>query len=282
MGRRRQPQRSRLARGISRTVLPAALSSRRRLDLRAGHRARDRPPQRNDDLAAAGKERDRFRVVVRRADRPADRPVAEAPRAGALRRRRREDAAGRRRQPAAGREGGWRGSGRRSQVRAETEPHAHGHGQSGLRPGRSGPGGRQPVGVRDVLLRAAALLRRGRRHLPVQRRLQRRQLQRPFLLAPHRPCAARRAVDRRGGVFRRAGADHDPRRGEADRARRRVLDRRAECDHGRRGCGDRPRHGGAPPDGRAADGLFGDARPPRVPQPVVGRVHRHGHQPEPR
>ena len=46
VGRRRQPQRPRLARGIPRTVLSAALSSRRRLDLRAGHRARDRPPQR--------------------------------------------------------------------------------------------------------------------------------------------------------------------------------------------------------------------------------------------
>ena len=79
---------------------------------------RDRPAQRNDDLAAAGEERDRVRIVVWRADRPADRPGAEAPRAGPLCRRRREDAAGRGRQPAAGRENGRRRSWRRSQVRA--------------------------------------------------------------------------------------------------------------------------------------------------------------------
>ena len=55
---------------------------------------------------------------------------------------------------------GRRGSWRRSQVRAQAEPHAHGYGQPRLRPGRSGPGRRQPVRVRDVLFRAAPLLRR--------------------------------------------------------------------------------------------------------------------------
>ena len=57
---------------------------------------------------------------------------------------------------------GWR----RLEVRGQARPDADRHHQSRLRPGRSRPGRRQSVGVRNVLLRAAAVLRRGLRHLP--------------------------------------------------------------------------------------------------------------------
>ena len=69
-------------------------------DVRPRVRAPDRPPQRDLDLAAALEERERLRVVVRRADRPPARSIAEAARNGAVRRRRRDAAAGRGRQPA--------------------------------------------------------------------------------------------------------------------------------------------------------------------------------------
>ena len=52
----------------------------------------------------------------------------------------------------------------RHEVRADAGPHAHGDRQPGLRPGRSRSRGRQPDGVRDVLLRAPAVLRRRLRH----------------------------------------------------------------------------------------------------------------------
>ncbi len=134
----------------------------------------------------------RLRVVVRRADRLADRSVAEAPRAGAVRGRRLTTQPVDDGQPLQDANERRRRSRRRSQVRRQAEPHAHRHGQPGLRPGRSRSGRGQPVGVRDVLLGAAAVLRRRLRHLPVRRRLQRRQLQRAVLLAPHRPRAAGR------------------------------------------------------------------------------------------
>ena len=83
------------------------------------------------------------------------------------------------------------------------------------------PGGSEPVGVRDVLLRAPAVLRGRVRHVPLRSRLQRRQLQRPVLLAPDRPIAARRGGGPRGRLLVRAGADDDPGRGEVDREGRR-------------------------------------------------------------
>ena len=76
-------------------------------------------------------------------------------------------------------------------------PHADGHDQPRLRPGRGRPGGRQPVRLRDLLRRAAAVLRRGLRHLPLRHRLQRRRVPRPLLLAAHRPHAARHAARHR-------------------------------------------------------------------------------------
>ena len=60
--------------------------------------------------------------------------------------------------------------------------------ESGFRAGRGRPRDSQPVGVRDVLQRAAAVLRGGVGQLPVRRRLLRR-LQQPVLLAAHRPLA---------------------------------------------------------------------------------------------
>ena len=82
-------------------------------------------------------------------------------------------------------------AGPRSQVRGHAGPHAHGHRQPGLRPGRSRSGRRQPRRVRDVLPGAAAVLRRRVRHVPLQHGLQRRQLHGLVLFAPHRPGAAR-------------------------------------------------------------------------------------------
>ena len=55
----------------------------------------DRPSERDVDLAAAVEERQRLRLVVRRPHRPAPRSLAEAAGDGALRRGRRDAAAGR-------------------------------------------------------------------------------------------------------------------------------------------------------------------------------------------
>ena len=66
-----------------------------------------------------------------------------------------------------------RGPRRRSQARHRQQPDAGRHGEPRLRPGRGGPRGRQPERRRDLLRRAAAVLRRGGQHLRV--RLRRRQ-----------------------------------------------------------------------------------------------------------
>ena len=93
-------------------------------------------------------------------------------------------------------------------------------GEPGLRPGRSGPGRRQPDGLRDVLRGEAAVLHRG---LPGLRPLRPQRRERvhgvqphqpvAVLLAPHRPDAAGR---RRRRVRRPADVDDDHRRGEGD------------------------------------------------------------------
>ena len=142
--------------------------------------------------------------------------------------RREPDAADDRRQPAAEARRARRRARPGPEVRADARPDVHRHHQPGLRPGRSGSGGREPDRVRDVLLRAAAVLRRGIRQLQLSTGLQRRRLHRAVLLAPRRPRAAgpRRSPERRQHLHRRAGADDDSRRRQADRARRQVLDRR--------------------------------------------------------
>ena len=77
--------------------------------------------------------------------------------------------------------------GRGPQVRHHVEPHGRRDGESGLRPGRSRSVGREPLGVRDVLSREAAVLPRGTGSVPLRRELQRRRVLGTVLLAAHRP-----------------------------------------------------------------------------------------------
>ena len=100
---------------------------------------------------------------------------------------------------------------------ASPEPHARRDGQPGLRAGRGRSRGAQPDGVRVVLRRAPAVLRRRARPVPLRRELQQRQLQqRGAVLQPaHRPHAAAGRHVRRHGA---AAADDDPRRRQAARA----------------------------------------------------------------
>ena len=81
---------------------------------------------------------------------------------------------------------------RRPQVPRGLEPHARRHDQPGLRPGGGRSGGAEPLGVRVVLRRAAAVLRGGPRVVPVQRQLQLGQLRQrgAVLQPPHRAHAA--------------------------------------------------------------------------------------------
>ena len=153
-------------------------------------------------------------------------------------------------------------------------PHADRDGQSGLRPGRSGSGRRQPVGVRDVLLRAAAVLRRGLAAsssfdidcndgscsgLFYSRRIGRTPRGAPdvpdggYSSAPAQTTilGAAKLTGRVGGfsvgALNAVTADED--------------------------AVDRQRHAADAPDGRAADQLLRRPRPPRVREPVVARVH---------
>ena len=82
--------------------------------------------------------------------------------------------------------------------------------QPGLRPGRSRSRGREPDRVRNVLLRAAAVLRRGIRQRSTSTRLQRRRVHRLVLFSGRigRVAAGhRRSAERRRRLHRRAGAD---------------------------------------------------------------------------
>ena len=83
-------------------------------------------------------------------------------------------------------------------------------------------------------------------------------------------------ADRRGRrVFEAARLGDDHRRGQADRPRRGILDRRADGGDRARRRGDRRRRRGrlSHPDRRAADRLHGDPRAQGVPEPVVARLH---------
>ena len=173
---------------------------------------------------------------------------------------------------------------RRSEIRAASRPHADRHGQSRLRSGRSGSGRRQPVRVRDVLLGASAVLRRRLRHLSASTST--------ATTATAAGCstrgasAARRAVRAgrsRRRLFRRAGADDDPRRGEADRPRRRVLDWRAQCRHRRRGRGDRRTASQRTRQTIEPLTSYSVVRARReFAEPVRARLHHDGDQPQPR
>ena len=162
--------------------------------------------------------------------------------------------------------------GRERRPRPEVRRHAgadrDGDAQPRLRPGGGGSGRCEPRGLRAVLQRAPAVLRRGLGHLPLQHRLQRRRLHRPALLAPHRPSAAGGARHRRRRVHRGAGCGHHPGRREARRAHRRVLGRGVE--RGDAG-GARDHRLGAQPDrdrDRTAGRLQRAAHPTRVRQPL--------------
>ena len=106
----------------------------------------------------------------------------------------------------------------RHEVRDHAGADADGDGQSRLRPGRGRSGGRQPQRVRDVLSGAPAVLRRGLGRLPLRHGLQRRQLHRPLLHAPHRPSAAARGRRPRRWLRVGAGQHDDHRRDESHRA----------------------------------------------------------------
>ena len=114
---------------------------------------------------------------------------------------------------------------RRHQVQPDVEPHARRDDQSRLRPGRGRSGVAQPLGVRDVLRREAALLRRQSQRVQLRRHeLHTSAATSPglgvLLLAAHRPAAAAQRVGRRTSATyrRRAGRRDDPRRGEDHRA----------------------------------------------------------------
>ena len=101
-------------------------------------------------------------------------------------------------------------------------------GESGFRSGGGRSGGRQPLGVRDLLRRAPAVLRRRIRQLQLRRRL----LGRSVLDCSTRAASAARRtapinLPSGDNVYTELpGADDDSRRRQADRPRRQVLDRR--------------------------------------------------------
>ena len=131
----------------------------------------------------------------------------------------------------------------RPEVRAAARADADGDRQSRLRPGRSRSGRRQPRRVRDVLPGAAAVLRR---------RARARSSSTSTATTGSAPgCSTRAASAARRRArptldddeySERPDVGDDHRRGEADRARRRVLGRRAERGDAR-GRGDDRRPG---------------------------------------
>ena len=155
-----------------------------------------------------------------------------------------------------------------------------------LRPGRGGPGRREPDGVRDVLRREAPVLHRGLAGVQPVRPQRRQRLHgvQPHepdavLLAPHRPHAAGRGA---GRVRRPAVGDDHPRRGEADRQDEPRVDRELHRRRHRRGSSPTRRPDGArePRRGGAAHQLPGGARAPR--RRTARRVRHAGHRRQPR
>ncbi len=156
-------RRRRMVRRDAHPALAVALPGRRPLHLGHQRPARHPAPQRIGVAAARPQERVRPGVEDgpprgHRRHRPAHDAGAAAVRDGA-RGVHRAGAGGiavqrrvaflRRRRP-------------RSQVRPVEQPHPRRHVQPGLRPGRGGPGRRQPLAVRDVLRGAAPVLHGGR------------------------------------------------------------------------------------------------------------------------
>ena len=103
------------------------------------------------------------------------------------------------------------------------------------------------------------------------------------LFAPHRPVAAALPAAAERRLCRAANQLDDRGRGEADRPRRQVLDRRASGDHHARGCAPHRRDGpaGHGVAGGTGDELHGRAREPRVHQSVAALLRHDEHEPAP-
>ena len=194
VGRRGVARRGGMARASSDPVLAAAVPPVRRGDLRTRGGPRDRPTERDVDLAAARQERERLRLVIRRVDRL---ELDRSPKrlevvpyvVGA-----REDAGGRARQPAC-RRPPTRQLGRRRSASTRSRP---GLTLTGTVNPDFGQVEADPAVVNLSAFETFFSERRpffveGSRHLPVRHRLQRRQLQRTVLFAPNRPLAAEAA-----------------------------------------------------------------------------------------
>ena len=191
-------RRAGLDRRVAHPAVAAALHVRRASDV---GRQRDavHPPQERARLARArAEERKRPRLADGPPDRDGRAPSEAARGVAAVHGRPcRVRAACPGRQPLQRWVACLRGGRSRPEMGRDQQPDARRYGQPGLRPGRGRPGGRQPVAVRDLLSREAAVLPRGRADLRQFRRDRRQQLlgvqhvrSRDLLLAADRPDAA--------------------------------------------------------------------------------------------
>ncbi len=270
LGRRHADRLARLDGRVPDPTITTSLRSREEPRFRIYDRPRPLSLQRAIQLADLPPVEDRLRVAIRLA-RGARRSRGAAPARGDAVRRH-EECGEHRREPLYK---SLRGDARRrSQVSRRIEPHDRRDDQPRLRAGRVRSGRAQPFGIRVLLRRAPAVLRRRPRPFSLRPELQRRQLQqRRALLQPaHRPHAAIGRHVRRHGP---AGADNDPRRREAageipERAhvRRARRDDAARVESGRH-------------DVRTGDKLHGRARETGFSRrQQFDRRHGHGGEPE--
>ena len=165
---------------------PAPLSEEGRAHVRRRRASRGRPDQRAFELAGVASFTGGSRVAVRRSAGNHRHLQPAAPRVRALFGSVERQLAARRRFCSHAARHGWRGH----QVRFVVEPDARRGDQPGLRPGRSRSIGPEPRGVRAVLRRAAPVLPRRHRHLPLRPGLQRRGVHGTVLLTSHWSLAA--------------------------------------------------------------------------------------------
>ena len=273
---RRQPRRAGLVGGDAHPVLRAALPSRGHADVGRQRLARHPEEERERLARARAEDGERPRLAHGRAHRHPRGEAAHAARPRAVRRGRRRDRARRPGRPVLRRLVRLRQRRPRPAAQGRQQLRPRRHRQPGLRPGRGGPGGREPHRLRDLLPREAPLLRGGSADLRQLRPQRREQLlrvhahrARPLLHAAHRPRPAGVPGERvRVGP---PGHDH-PRRRQVHREERVGVERRPpRGGHraragavGRRG---RPRAAG----GRAPHQLL---RPARAPRPGARRVRR--------
>ncbi len=281
---RRPPRRAGLVGGDADPLLRAALPPRRPPDLGRQRLARHPAEERGGLARARAEDRERPRLAHGRAHRHPRREAAHAARPRAVRRGRRRDGPRGRGRPVLRRTARLRQRRPRPPPQGRRELRPRRHAQPGLRPGRGGPGGREPHRLRDLLPGEAPLLRGGGADLRQLRPERREQLlrvhaygARPLLHAAHRPGPAGGPGDRvRGGP----AGHHDPRRRQVHREERVGMER------GRPRGGDRARAGvvagrGRPraAGGRAPEQLL---RPASAPRPVARRLRRARHRGEPR